>query len=259
MNEVLSRGRRALRRSIDRVRWHGEVRTVLRGPAAGLRIGTRCASAEYAEGTNEAHVQEALTRLLRPGDTFVDVGANVGFFSLLAARRVGAHGRVIAFEAVPTIAAALMDNVRLNDLRQIEVRPLAIGAAPGRAVLRLTKHPGGATIASDADAQEVTETIDVEVASLDALVDDGSLPPPDVVKIDVEGSELDALVGMSRTVAERRPSIVVELDAASPDRLASKRAEVEALLARWDYVIEPLPPSYPHAGWSVVHLVARGK
>src|SRR5918994_1204228 len=107
MTQILDRGGRVARRLIDWIRWHGTTRTVLRGPAAGLRISTGNSSANYAEGTNELPVQHAVEELLRKGDTFFDIGANVGFFSLLAARRVGTHGKVVAFEVVPEIATTL--------------------------------------------------------------------------------------------------------------------------------------------------------
>ncbi|HZB40573.1 MAG TPA: FkbM family methyltransferase [Ilumatobacter sp.] len=256
MTQILDRGGRVARRLIDWIRWHGTTRTVLRGPAAGLRISTGNSSANYAEGTNELPVQHAVEELLRPGDTFFDIGANVGFFSLLAARRVGTHGKVVAFEVVPEIATTLEANARLNEFAHLDVRTLAIGSGAGRATLRLTNHPGGATIADDADATEVTTSFEVDVVSIDQLLEKGELPVPDLVKIDVEGHERECLLGMAGLLAGRSPALIVELDAATGEGIARKRADIEALLLRFGYAIEPMPPSYVGTDWHVLHLVA---
>lgn len=252
-----TRATRITRRLLDRVLWHGTKRTVLRGPAAGLRVATRGASADYAEGTNEGPVQQAMTQLLRPGDTFVDIGANIGFFSLLAARLVGSRGRVVAFEAVPGTAAILLENALDNDMEHIHVRSEAVGAEPGHAPLRVTSHPGGATLSDDADASEITETLDVPVVSLDSLRASGTLPEPDVVKIDVEGHEEAVLAGMDLLLRDRSPVLLVELDAANADALAHKRQLLEARLRDLGYRCEVLAPSYEDTDWEVMHLVAR--
>ena len=105
------------------------------GPGKGLRMARQQASADYLRGTNELPVQNAVTAVLRPGDEFVDVGANVGFFSLLAARLVGPTGRVVAIEALPANVAALEANARRNRLDQISCVPVAASDQGGQAVL----------------------------------------------------------------------------------------------------------------------------
>jgi FkbM family methyltransferase len=259
MRTLVSRLMRATRRLVDLVRWRGATRTVLQGPAAGLRIGARDASADYAEGTNERPVQDALTRLLEPGDTFFDVGANVGFFSLLAARLVGREGRVVAFEAVPHIAARLAANARINGFSQIEVVGSAVGATPGRKALHVTDHPGGATLAEDSGAADIVSTTEVDVVSLDVLVESGSAPSPDVIKIDVEGYEAAVLAGMRRLLLEARPRLIVELDAPSAGQLADKRGALERELGELGYDVDALPDSYTGTNWHVVHVVATAR
>ena len=230
---------------------------MLRGPGAGLLIGTRDASADFAEGTNEVPVQEALARELSAGSTFIDIGANVGFFSLVAARLVGPGGRVVAIEAVPGIAESLADNVRRNGFDHVDVRALAVGAAPGEGTLRVASHPGGATLADDDQAPDVIATSGVEVVSLDSLLAVGLLPVPDVIKIDVEGHELPVLDGMRGLLAAYGPTLIIELDAATVDRLAAKRADLERWLIELGYQVEVLAPSYVGTDWEVVHLLAK--
>jgi FkbM family methyltransferase len=242
-------------RVLDLVRADG-ARTVLRGPAAGFRVGRVLASADYASGDNERPVQEAVASLLHPGSTFFDVGANVGFFSLIASRRVGPTGRVVAFEAVPAVAAELGANLARNGVTSVDVRVEAVGAAPGRAELRLTRHPGGATIAEGAIAPDVVEVVETAVVSLDDLWQRGEVPGPDVVKIDVEGHEEAVLEGMRDLLATVRPALVVELDAPTLRELDRRASSVEARLHDGGYRAHRLASSYPGTHWAVTHLVA---
>lgn len=245
-------GRRVRRLTID----HRATR-IGAGPAAGLRIGTLHASARYADGGNELPVQQAVTSLLAPGDVFYDVGANVGFFSMLAGRLVGRTGSVVAFEAVPAVARALRANARRNGLRNVDVRAVAVGAVDGVARLRLTSHPGGASLADDDDVRDVTGAVDVPVIRLDSLVAAGDAAPPDVVKIDVEGHEAAVLDGMRDVLRTASPALVIELDSATASGLDVRQRAVDERLGAAGYGAEVLPRSYADAGWEVRHLVAR--
>src|SRR4051795_62034 len=110
----------------------GEV-TILHGPAAGLRFVAEEGKVGFTLGSEEPELQAELARLLRPGDTFYDVGANVGFMTLVGAPRVGPAGRVIASEPIPRLAAVVRANAALNGLAQIQVHELALAAAEGTA------------------------------------------------------------------------------------------------------------------------------
>lgn len=258
VNRLIARGRRVWRRAADGARWHGEIRTVLRGPGAGLLIRSELGSANYAEGINELPVQQAITGVLQSGACFYDIGANVGFFSLLAARSVGPSGRVIAFEPVPGIARTLQANVQLNRFANIEVLTTAVGAESGHVPLHVTRHPGGATIVASVPTDEVAEVVETEVVTIDALLATGRVnTPPDVVKIDVEGNELDCLLGMGDTISTHHPVLLIELDDASAEAVATKRTAVERLLESAGYSTEVLPPAYPGTDWHVIHLLAR--
>lgn len=156
-------------------------------------------------GVLEPPVQEALRRTVGPGVTFWDVGANVGFFSLLAARL---GGTVHAFEPVRENVEVLAGNIRENGLNdRIHVHPVAVAAEPGRASLLVVEDPSWSHLADRGRHPRTREEVDVEVVTLDGL----ELSPPDVVKIDVEGSEIDVLEGMRRTIERHRPAVVCEL------------------------------------------------
>jgi FkbM family methyltransferase len=125
--------------------------------------------------------------------TVLDVGANLGLYSIFLARSVGPSGRVIAFEPDPDLLALLRDNCAANSVANVEAHNLALGAAPGRMVLsRLTLNSGDNHLGDEADST-FRRPLEVEVAALDVLM--GGLRP-DLIKVDVQGWELKALRGM---------------------------------------------------------------
>ena len=125
-----------------------DVRRIAGGEGTGLRIIPLEGDREIALGSYETPVQKALLDNVAAGGVVYDIGANVGFFSLLAARRVGPQGRVYALEPVARNAAAIERSARLNGFGAIEVFAKAAGAASGIAELNLARHIGGAVLAS---------------------------------------------------------------------------------------------------------------
>lgn len=247
-----TRGLRTLaRRATDR-----RPETINTGPAQGLRLPRRLASAHYAESPNELPVQEAVAQALRPGDVFFDVGANVGLFSLIASRIVGPTGTVIAFEPIPEIAGQLEANASINSLRNIQVLQIAVADRDGEMRLQTTAHPGGATLEGFGVPYDRTGTISVQTRTVDSLIAEGAIPPPNVVKIDVEGAEAAVLRGMPNVLASGRPTFVFELDAADDEELRSKRLEVESIFASAGFESSELPLSYG-GNHLVRHFVAR--
>jgi FkbM family methyltransferase len=198
--------------------WYGRAPiAVANGPAARMAISTAHLPLDHAHigsivrGTLEPAVTEALTRTVRPGHVFYDVGANLGYFTLVAARMVGPAGRVIAFEPVPWCADAVAANIALNDLRQAEVRAEAVGAATGHSRLRVVRDASQSMLASLSRGADTRDEIDVAVVAVDDLVSAGAIPPPDVMKIDTEGAEILVLEGMRETIARHGPRIVCEI------------------------------------------------
>ena len=223
---------------------------------AGLLLSREGASADYATGTNELPVQVALRDLLRPGDVFFDVGCNVGFFAMLAAREVGPTGSVHAFEAVPAIAAVASRNVALNALTNVRVHDVAVSDVNGTAELLLAAHPGGATLSVADTPHDLVGRTTVRVMTLDTMVREGIVSPPDVVKIDVEGAEEQVLRGMAEVLATNRPALLCELDGADRDVLGDKIVLWRQRMSRIDYLVEDLAPSYVDTGWHVYHGTA---
>jgi FkbM family methyltransferase len=159
----------------------------------------------YWSGTWEPAVQTVLARWLRPGMTFWDIGANIGFFSLIAARLVGPSGQVHAFEPLVENFDRLGASMPLNDLTNIIIHQCAIGARSGMATLNFGRSPLVATlIATPGD----TRRVDVSCRTIDEIGQ--TCRSPDLVKIDVENAELDVLRGGVRFLEQSRPAMVVE-------------------------------------------------
>jgi FkbM family methyltransferase len=184
-------------------------------------------------GASEPFVQQLLAERLARGSVFVDVGASVGFFTLIAARLIGATGHVYAVEPQPRAAAVLRRNVASNHLENVTVLELAAG-----------DHRGFSNIASGdhltARLSEVGHV--VRVLPIDEL----DLPSATLIKIDVEGAETSVLAGMQRLLTLRRPSIVCEIH-------GDTRAECERLLTTASYSVRMLEES----GGGMPHLLAE--
>jgi FkbM family methyltransferase len=163
--------------------------------------------------------EEAETRLfrslLRPGLQVVDVGAHIGYYTVLASLGVGPSGRVFAFEPAPRNLALLRQNVEANRCANVTIAGHAVGAERARATLRLDpRNSGGHSLV--AAAGSTAAGTEVECVDLDSWLDERHARP-ELFKIDVEGAEGAVLDGMSRTLAREGPlTILIEI---FPERL----------------------------------------
>ncbi|PDQ17842.1 methyltransferase [Mesorhizobium sanjuanii] len=230
---------------------------VAEGEAAGLKIFSRGADPDFARGTYELPIQETIASLLAPGNVFYDVGANIGFFSLIAARRVGPHGQVYAYEPVPRNAAAIGRSRDVNRLSIIHVFTEAVGAVTGDAELLLARHLGGATLAMESMPPDMSGRLMVRTTTLDDSIATHGLRPPTLVKIDVEGAEVDVLRGMTAALTAYRPKVICEVDAATKSGLDRKAREIIEFLATAGYAVSSLPAAYANDGWRVEHILAQ--
>lgn len=192
---------------------------VQKGPAQGLWLHLNPRTGKvYFEGGGEPEVQEALQRHLRPGMTFYDIGANIGFFSLLAARLVEKEGRVVAFEADPEIAARLGEHVARNAFAWITVEEKAVWSEPRTVSFAridpATSPDRGLGHVVSASARD---TIQVNAVSLDDY--SRTQPAPDFLKCDVEGAEVEVFRGAQRLFREKRPGIICEMHSEENHRI----------------------------------------
>jgi len=143
------------------------------------------------------------------GDTVYDIGANVGYVSLSLAKRVGPKGHVFAFEPVPQNLRLLRANIENNQLSNVKVLDVAVSDRSGEAVIRISENLATASLVWHKDDRSAVELV-IKTVIIDDLTDAGELPSPSFIKIDVEGAEGPALLGMRRILAAARPVLFVE-------------------------------------------------
>jgi FkbM family methyltransferase len=165
-------------------------------------------------GVWEPDISAVFEELVRPGDIVLDVGANIGYFSLLASQLTGPSGLVVAVEAWPATVKLLEENIRTNGCDNIRVVNIAASASPGR----LTLYPGPGNNIGRVSMTEQIKTFGgrplvVEAQPLDALLSPEELRRVSVIKIDVEGGERPILERLLDTLDlySERLSILVEI------------------------------------------------
>jgi FkbM family methyltransferase len=191
---------------------------VLQGPLRGKTWLVGAHTHGCWLGSYEYEKQRWCSRLVAPGSVVYDVGANAGFYTLLGAVIAGPVGRVIAFEPLPRNLEYLRAHVRLNALGNVSVLDLAIADTPGTARFETRQTPAMGSLSEKG-------LLEVRQSSLDALVECAAIPPPDFIKMDIEGGELRALMGARRVLARYGPTLLL---ATHED--AIHRACVELLL-----------------------------
>lgn len=230
------------------------------GAGRGLRVRFGDSALTRALARAEAQVEDAFLELLSPGEVVYDVGANIGWYSLLAARAVGASGKVVAFEPSLANAALLRENAATNRLANVTVIAAAVADHDGWATFQhrgslegsLSRNgEAGAQAGRVAPLQRaVRELSVVPVLALDSWIAATAQAPPGVVKIDVEGAEARVVRGMSETLRAAGPALVIELH--------STQAEIADALEEAGYehaLIQSAAPTREGPGWA--HVLAR--
>ena len=175
-------------------------------------------------------VEKCLQSLLNPGDTFLDVGANIGYFSMMASKIVGDQGIVVSFEPSARALTKLTSHACLNQCRNLLVCSHAVGETTSRTYLNWAapSNIGGSTINRGIPSQGAIEPI--LVRRLDDVCRDLSLKP-NLIKMDIEGFELFALRGAKETLATFHPNVVCELtEAFLRDHGQSSQALIQFML-----------------------------
>jgi len=161
----------------------------------------------YTYGCLDYYDERAIRKMLRPGSSCLDIGAHIGYYSLLLSRWVGPNGRVASFEPVPYTYSFLVRNLERNGASNVMPEQAAVGKHAG--VVRMSAAKGerlGWSTVSDSGELEVRcTTIDSEIERL-------NLKCVDFIKIDVEGFELQTLAGAEHCIRQMRPKIMFEVN-----------------------------------------------
>lgn len=201
-----------LKHAFDRVaaRMQNQDATIQRGVGRGLAFNPGGSTAGTLLGTREVDLQRAFALFVSPGMTVYDVGANVGFYSVIAARLAGPNGRVVAFDPLRKNAEMIEHNARLNRFAHISVHEIALGNDDGEAEFLVSKNPSWGRLKIAGRPQSVIAEEMVSVRCIDSLARDG-LTAADVMKIDVEGAEVEVLEGARKTLRSARPILFIDL------------------------------------------------
>lgn len=204
--------------------------TILSGPLRGKKWIIGASRHAYWLGLYEKDKSKHFARHIKSGQVVYDVGAHVGYYSLLAATRVGREGHVWAFEPVPENFAFLQRHIELNRIPNITCMQTAIARSSGTTYFRMGGTRSTGKLSSQGE-------LAVAALCLDDLVSACSAPLPNVIKLDIEGAELDALQGARNLLLASHPKLYVATHSESLHRdcieyLAGMKYEVTVL--EWD-------------------------
>jgi FkbM family methyltransferase len=213
---------------------------VLQGPLRGAHWIAGSGNHGYWLGSYELSKQIRFAESLSVADVVFDIGANVGFYTVLASRLVTSTGRVYAFEPLPHNLGYLRRHVAKNALQNVAIIAAAVAASPGRA--RFTAAVDRSQARLDPSGE-----IEVDVVAIDELVASNQLALPQIVKIDVEGAEFDVLQGMIETLRTAAPIIFLATHG------SDVHARCLALLYELGYAVTPLNAGKPDELVAVQH------
>jgi FkbM family methyltransferase len=178
-------------------------------------------------GTYEPELRDMIRSVLRPGYIALDIGANVGWHTLLMASLVGEQGRVLALEPNPSVRARLTRHVEINKFHWVDIFPFAASSSEGKAQffgIPAEASNSGSSHLLVAGDNRARNQMEVEMSRVDRIVCDSGIRRLDFIKLDIEGHEWPALIGAEESVARFRPQIAFEYGAdyalGSPEELA---------------------------------------
>lgn len=198
----------------------------------------------YYFGCHERRTENILYRLITPGAVFIDVGANMGTYTLLASKRVGRTGKVVSLEPIPELFGQMAKSVRMNRLENVAL--LNNAAWDHRCMVQMTspgKNDAGCFAVGTSGLSESMRS--VSAIPLDDLLDTLTTDKVDIVKMDIEGAELPALRGAGKLLSLHRPILVLEIDS--------------ALTTNFEYKPEDLQTYLRTVGYGLCYRMGEGK
>lgn len=196
------------------------------GAKIALRYRETLGLSSLLYGTFELAELKFAEQVLSTGATALDIGANVGIFSVVMAAKAGANGRVFSFEPLPANVVRLKKNLRRNGLADSGVFAVALGQADGEMRLRLAHDPAYPSLHEVEGGLADGTDVQVQVRRLDAVWEELGMPDVAFVKMDVEGAEADVLKGGARFLGTCRPTMLIEAN--SESQLAALRSILSA-------------------------------
>lgn len=193
----------------------------------------------YVCGSFEPNEFAYLNQALSEDAVFIDIGANEGFYTVFAAHHVSPRGLVMAVEPSPREYTRLENNVAINSLSNVRLVKRALGARQGKAVLHVAdpEHNGQNTLGDFGHAGvTAVDHVEIELVELDSLVVEQELTRVDVIKMDVEGAELEVIKGGLKTLDRYKPILLIELFESALQKQGASVHAVVALLKEHGYL-----------------------
>jgi FkbM family methyltransferase len=194
-------------------------------------------------GSYAIPIVETMKRILRPGDIFFDIGANIGYLSAIAASLVGRQGQVHCFEPVTEYFHRVQRLAELNPDYAIKPNACGAGEIPGICTIHVTHEPGQNTMVSDyKSGSEVASTQQVPVIRLDSYIDQHSIDRVKLIKIDAEGFELPILKGLENFLKRSRwrPEVICEIAPRAYSLMGRKVSELAKYMGDYGYTARDL-------------------
>ncbi len=226
------------------------------GPRQGMKMKLRLPEEnEFFLETHDPQITRLLCDLLFPSQVFLDVGAHIGYYTLLASRLIGSGGKVFAIDPSPDTVNRLREHVMFNGCQNVQV--LEVAAASRDEAQQLIEYAastlnrvemGKGEIPLPHESWSPRSQRSVAGRTLDSLLEDNQISPPNFVKIDVEGLEVEVVEGMGKMLDEHKPKLLIEFHHGRAVQ------EIPRLLEKQDYHAYRIDGDGPvpmKTGWSV--------
>ena len=175
--------------------------TIKKGPLRGkkwiLASGVR-----FVQGRYETDTVEILKQYIKPGQTVYDVGAHIGYLTIVMSELVGPEGKVVAFEPRPLNLIYLKKHLQKNNINNVRIIEAGVSDTAGAGKFDADHGTGTGRVSTDG-------SLDIELVTLDDLIASKQVPPPSLIKMDIEGGEMEALPGAKILLTEYKPIIVL--------------------------------------------------
>ena len=197
---------------------------------------------------NEENVLKIFLDKIKPEDIIYDIGANIGLYTLPAALKLRGTGRVVAFEPVPMWFNRLKDNLSLNSIQNVDVYNVGLYTRTEKKVMYIKSIQGsgmGSIVTNYRNEvpEEILEKIEVQLVKGDDFISENKIPLPNIIKIDVEGAELDVIRGLKNTIAHSDCRFI--LCEVHPKYMTESPTKVNIILEKMGYRVEKIEERGP--------------
>ncbi|MDO9000950.1 MAG: FkbM family methyltransferase [Bacteroidota bacterium] len=204
MNKLLYK---VIRKFLIKTTQSNNARKVYLGPLKGKKWIYSSGYSQYFMGDYEKEVVDIFYEYAEKSKVIYDIGANIGYYTLIASKAANDNSKVYAFEPFPENVIALKKNIEVNNNSNIMVLEFAISNKIGRASFSNSDNNVANTLCEDSPTFKNNKSIEVRTITIDDLILNNTIEVPDLIKMDVEGTELEALIGAEETLKKYHPVI----------------------------------------------------